>query len=116
MAKHIDSESANQTANENDIKNNSTSKAVANQKPEASREKKNKKTKKQNEKPKRNLVKESVAEIKKVTWPSFKEVVKNTLIVLLIVIICTAALFLIDRVLSWLYQLMIDGTISNWWF
>ena len=107
MAKQKD-EVKNQSANEN----NQTVKT----KQQTEKAKKNQKTRKQNETPKRNLVKESVGEIKKVTWPSFKEVVKNTLIVLLIVFICTAALFLIDRVLSWLYQLMIDGTISNWWF
>ena len=77
---------------------------------------KNKKAKKRNDAPKKNIAKESVAELKRVTWPSFKEVVKNTLIVLGIVVACTAALFLIDRVLSWLYQLMISGTVTNWWF
>ena len=110
MAKQKNNVEVNQSANENNqtankIKQNDSGKA-----------KKNQKTRKQNEKPKRNLVKESVGEIKKITWPTFGEVVKNTLIVLAIVLICTAALFLIDRVLSWLYQLMIDGNVTNWWF
>lgn len=79
---------------------------------------KNQKAKKakQNDASKKNLAKESVSELKKVTWPTFGDVVKNTLVVLGIVLACTAALFLIDRVLSWLYQLIIDGTITNWWF
>lgn len=77
-------------------------------------QKNNKKAKKQNTEPKRNKVKETVAELKKVTWPTFGDVVKNTLIVLGIVVACTVALFAIDRVLSWLYQLMVDGTITNW--
>ena len=71
---------------------------------------------KQNDAPKKNLAKESISELKKVTWPTFGDVVKNTLVVLGIVLACTAALFLIDRVLSWLYQLLIDGSITNWWF
>ena len=80
------------------------------------KEQKGKKTKKQNDAPKKNIAKESVAELKKVTWPTFGEVVKNTLIVLGIVLVCTLALFLIDRVLSWLYQLLVSGTVTNWWF
>lgn len=89
-------------------------KVVKTNKEKTKKEQKNKKAKKQNDAPKKNLAKESVAELKKVTWPSFKEVVKNTLIVLGIVVICTLALFLIDRVLSWLYQLMIHGGIQTW--
>ena len=80
------------------------------------KEQKNKKTKKQNVAPKINIAKVSVGELKKVTWPTFGEVVKNTLIVLGIVLVCTLALFLIDRVLSWLYQLLVSGTVTNWWF
>lgn len=78
------------------------------------KEQKNKKAKKQNTEPKRNKAKEAVAELKKVTWPTFGDVVKNTLIVLGIVVACTLALFAIDRVLSWLYQLMVYGNVINW--
>ena len=74
----------------------------------------NKKQRKQNNEPKRNRVKESVGELKKVTWPSFGQVVKNTLIVLGIVVAFTVVLFGIDRVLSWLYQLMVYGNVINW--
>ena len=87
-----------------------------NNKQNNTKEQKSKKTKKQNDAPKKNIAKESVAELKKVTWPTFGEVVKNTLIVLGIVLVCTLALFLIDRVLSWLYQLLVSGTVTNWWF
>lgn len=95
-------------AEEKVSKSNKTEKNLKNNKNQ-----KGKKAKKQDA-PKANIAKESVAELKRVTWPSFKEVVKNTLVVLGIVIACTAALFLIDRVLSWLYQLMISGTVTNW--
>ena len=56
--------------------------------------------------PRQNKVKETVAELKKVTWPTFPKVVKNTLLVLVIVLISTAVLFGIDYVLSLLYKLL----------
>ena len=110
--KNVTAEQVTDNTNDNEIKT-STQKQT---KTDAKKLAKAKKTKKQNDSPKKNLAKESVAELKKVTWPTFGEVVKNTLIVLGIVIICTAVLFLIDRVLSWIYQLLIDGSVTNWWF
>ena len=71
----------------------------------AKKEKKAKKQKKAKE-PKPNKVKETVAELKKVTWPTFPKVVKNTLLVLGIVLIFTVVLFGIDFGLSWLYRLL----------
>lgn len=56
--------------------------------------------------PKQNKVKETVAELKKVTWPTFPQVVKNTLLVIIIVLISTIVLFGIDYGLSWLYKLL----------
>ena len=70
-------------------------------------EKKDKKNKKQAKKePRSNKAKETVAELKKVTWPTFPKVVKNTLLVLGIVLIFTIVLFGIDYGLSWLYKLL----------
>lgn len=74
-------------------------KADKNEKP-----KKNKPAKQSNPKP--NKVKETVAELKKVTWPTFPQVVKNTLLVLVIVLISTIVLFGIEYGLSWLYKLL----------
>ena len=69
--------------------------------------KKESKSKKQAKKePKPNKVKESVAELKKVTWPTFPKVVKNTLLVLGIVLLFTIVLFGIDYGLSWIYKLL----------
>lgn len=51
--------------------------------------------------------KETVAELKKVTWPSFGKVVKQTAIVLGVVLFFTVILFGIDRLLSWLFSLLI---------
>lgn len=69
--------------------------------------KKDKKAKKQEKRePRTNKAKETVAELKKVTWPTFPKVVKNTLLVLSIVVIFTIVLFGIDYGLSWLYKLL----------
>lgn len=89
-------------------------KLEAKQAKEAQKAKDSKKAKKQNSEPKKNKAKETVAELKKVTWPTFGKVVKNTLIVLGIVVGFTVVLFCIDRILSWLFQLMVDGKVTNW--
>lgn len=47
--------------------------------------------------------KETWSELKKVSWPSFKTVCKNTGIVISVVLICTLVLFGIDRLLGLLY-------------
>ena len=65
--------------------------------------------------PKTSKAKEVTGELKKVTWPSFGTVVKNTLLVLGIVILITLGLFVVDRIFSWLYQLIVDGAVTNWW-
>lgn len=51
--------------------------------------------------------KETVSELKKVTWPSFGKVVKQTAIVLGVVLFFTVVLFGIDRLLAWLFGLLI---------
>lgn len=76
--------------------------------------KEKKKAKSGDQKPKTNKGKEVVGELKKVTWPSFPQVVKNTLLVIGIVLLITAGLFLVDIVYSWIHQLLVDGGISAW--
>lgn len=76
-------------------------------------DKKQKDNKKKAKKPvenKSNKVKETVAELKKVSWPTFGKVVKNTLLVLFIVVLSTLLLFGIDFGLSWIYKLL-TGTL-----
>lgn len=91
--------------NENDVKVD----AKENDQPKQS-EKKNKKTKKaKKSEPKTNKVKETVSELKKVSWPTFAKVVKNTLLVLGIVLIFTVVLFGIDFGLSKLFGLLIPS-------
>ena len=51
-------------------------------------------------------LKETGSELKKVTWPKFKEVVKQTGIVLVFVIVFAVVLFGFDRLCSWLTGLL----------
>ena len=47
-------------------------------------------------------LKETTGELKKVTWPKFKDVVKQTGVVLAVVVVFTLVLFGFDRLCSWL--------------
>ena len=69
-------------------------------------EKKSKKTKKANDAPKKNIAKESVAELKKVTWPTFGKVVKQTLVVLSVTFVFLLVVIGIDQLLFLLYNLL----------
>ena len=51
-------------------------------------------------------LKETGNELKKVTWPSFKEVVKQTSVVLAVVVVFGIVLFGFDRLCSWLTGLL----------
>lgn len=100
---------AEQTVEYAEVENNLEAEKPVEAKKEqkAEKGKKDQKNKKQAKKePKPNRVKESVAELKKVTWPTFNQVVKNTLLVLGIVLIFTIVLFGIDYGLSWIYKLL----------
>ena len=66
---------------------------------------KNKKDTKKANQPKRSKTKETVSELKKVSWPSFGTVVKKTGVVLTVVVIFTIVLFGFDFVLGLLYDL-----------
>lgn len=51
-------------------------------------------------------MKDTGNELKKVSWPSFKEVVKQTGIVLAFVVVFAIVLFGVDRLCSWLTGLL----------
>ena len=51
-------------------------------------------------------IKELVSELKKVSWPSFGKVVKQTGVVIAVVVIFTVVLFGIDRLLAFLFGLL----------
>lgn len=54
-------------------------------------------------------LKETKSELKKVTWPTFGQVVKRTGVVLAVVIIFTLVVFGIDSLLGWLYRLLLSA-------
>lgn len=70
-------------------------------------DKKNKKDKKPKEKGKfKRKARETVSELKKVTWPSFGEVCKKTGIVLAVVVVFGLVLFGLDALLGYLFGLL----------
>ena len=76
--------------------------------PEKATKEKVKNTKKKEKKPNVLVkkVKETGSELKKVSWPNFSTVVKKTGVVIAVVIIFTAVIFGIDRLLSFLFDLL----------
>ena len=75
---------------------------------------KTKKKVKKDKKPSKvgKMFKETGSELKKVTWPTFKETVKRTGIVLAVVIFFGVVLFAFDFVLSVLYKLLVKTAIT----
>ncbi len=64
-------------------------------------------------KQKRSRIKETFGELKKVSWPSFGTVVKQTGIVLSVVVIFLVTLMLFDALLGWLYEVLVKGLNSG---
>ena len=56
-----------------------------------------------------NAVKGTISELKKVTWPTFGRVVKETIVVLSVVAVFLVAIFGIDRLLLQLSDFLING-------
>lgn len=54
-------------------------------------------------------IKETASELKKVTWPTFRKVVKQTSVVLTVVLIFGVVLFGIDRLLSLLFDVLVSA-------
>ena len=62
-------------------------------------------------KPKRSIVKyfkDARAEFKKVTWPSRKSVINNTIVVIISLIVSGIAIWALDSVFGWLLMLIIN--------
>lgn len=57
--------------------------------------------------------KELFSELKKVTWPTFPQVVKQTGIVLLVTLIFLLVLMGMDALLGYLYKLLVTGLNSE---
>ena len=62
------------------------------------------KVEKTQKKPRKNWFKETFSELKKVSWPKFSTVVKQTGAVLLLVAVFLVVLFGFDMLLSFLYK------------
>lgn len=62
---------------------------------------------KANAQPKRSRVKETVGELKKVAWPSFGKTMKQTGMVISVVLVFTLVVLGIDSLLSLLFGLLI---------
>lgn len=76
---------------------------------EAKKEKQPKqKTKKAkaNAQPKRSRTKETLSELKKVSWPSFGKTMKQTGMVISVVLVFTLVVLGIDSLLNWLIKLI----------
>ena len=68
--------------------------------------KKAKTKKKKNDKPRRNYGKEVISELKKVNWPSFGKVCKQTGAVLVVVGVFMLAVLGIDSLVAWILSLI----------
>lgn len=82
--------------------------AKANEQAKASKQSKQNKKKAKNDKPKRNRVKETVSELKKVSWPSFKQTCKQTGTVLVVVAVFMLVVLGIDSLLTWIISLIMN--------
>ncbi|MDR3021385.1 MAG: preprotein translocase subunit SecE [Clostridiales bacterium] len=54
-------------------------------------------------------IRETIGELKKVSWPSFKTVVKSTGIVIAVVLFFLIVLVGVDSLLGYLYELLTKG-------
>lgn len=73
-----------------------------------SKQSKQTKKKAKAEKQKRSRVKETVSELKKVSWPSFKQACKQTGTVLVVVAVFMLVILGIDSLLSWIISLIMN--------
>ena len=82
--------------------------AKANKQEKTSKQSKQNKKKANNDKPKRSRVKETVSELKKVSWPSFGKACKQTGTVLAVVAVFMLVIFGIDSLLTWIINLIVN--------
>ena len=82
--------------------------AKANEQAKASKQSKQSKKKAKNDKPKRSRFKETVSELKKVSWPSFKQTCKQTGTVLVVVAVFMLVVLGIDSLLTWIISLIMN--------
>ena len=87
-------------------KTSKTEKLSKEEKKAAKLKKQKAKAKAKNDKPKRNRSKEVLSELKKVNWPSFGKVCKQTGAVLVVVGVFMLAVLGIDSLVAWILSLI----------
>ena len=98
------SKKAKNSVETNEIINDAKSSSVSCAKEKTSKKKEKKKEKKTKKIGK--TIKETSSELKKVTWPTFKEVIKKTGVVLVVVLVFAIVLLGIDYLLGLLFGLL----------
>lgn len=93
---------AKKSSTDNEIEKNSDS---GNKKPNSG---KNSDTKKNSIEDLKKYFKDSFAELKKIHWPSRKQVTAETIVVLITVVFLTSLVYLIDNSLSWLFSFVYE--------
>jgi len=81
-------------------------KTLANNAAEVKKKDKKKTKKAANKEPRKSRTKETISELKKVAWPSFGKTMKQTGMVLSVVVIFMLVTLGIDSLLSWLLKLI----------
>ena len=51
---------------------------------------------------------ETKVELKKVTWPTKQELIANTIVVIIAVVLCAALIWIIDSVFSMLFRMILQ--------
>ena len=55
-----------------------------------------------------NFLSETKVELKKVTWPTKQELISNTVVVIIAVIMCAALIWMIDSIFSVLFRMILQ--------
>lgn len=54
------------------------------------------------------LLSETKVELKKVTWPTKQELIANTIVVIIAVVLCAALIWIIDSIFSMLFRMILQ--------
>ena len=55
-----------------------------------------------------SYLRETKVELKKVTWPTKQELISNTVVVIIAVILCAALIWIIDSIFSVLFRMILQ--------
>lgn len=54
------------------------------------------------------FMRETKVELKKVTWPTKQELIANTIVVIIAVVLCAALIWIIDSIFSMLFRIILQ--------